>query len=139
MAALVSVTATINSPTEKVWECWTNPQHVTNWNFASDDWHCPKAENNLVVEGKFSYRMEAKDGTMGFDFSGKFTLLDKPTQIQTLLDDNRKVEVFFFDRDGQTIIQENFEAETENSIELQKQGWQAILNNFKGYCELSNK
>ena len=135
MNKTISVKAIINVSLENAWERWTKAQHITNWNFASDDWHCPKAESNFKEGGNFSYRMEAKDETMGFDFSGKFTLIEAGKQINTLLDDNRKVEVFFFDQQGKTLVQENFEAENLNPIDLQQQGWQAILDNFKKYCE----
>lgn len=132
----ITVAVTVNSSVEKVWEYWTGPQHITNWNYASDDWHCPKADNNLVIGGRFSYTMAAVDGSSQFDFSGHHTEVKPYEKIKTLLDDGRKMEVIFEKKDeSSTSVVETFEAETENPIELQRSGWQAILNNFKKYSE----
>lgn len=131
----IKVEVLIDSPLKKVWECWTLPNHITGWNFASDEWHCPRAENNLVPGGKFSWRMEAKDGSMGFDFSGKYIRIVQLEMIENILDDKRSVTIQFR-KEGEAVkVTETFEAEQMNSEELQRQGWQTILNNFKKYVE----
>ena len=131
----ITVENTINAPVEKVWKYWTEPTHITKWNHASDDWHSPTAENDLRPGGKFSARMEAKDGSMGFDFAGVYDDV-KPNQfISYTMGDDRKVEVTF-EKDGdKTKVVETFEAENTYSIEMQRGGWQAILDNFKQYTE----
>lgn len=132
---IITVETNVNLSKEKVWEIFTQPKHITNWNFASDDWFCPSAENNLKIGEKFSYRMEAKDGSFGFDFWGTYTEIIEFQHIYSILGDGRKLEVEFFEETNGIKIIERFEAENENSAELQKQGWQAILNNFKNYAE----
>lgn len=132
---VVTIQATVNAPIEKVWEMWTQPGHITNWNFANDDWHSPRAENDLKPGGKFNYRMEAKDGSMGFDFGGTYTVVNKNKNLEFTLDDGRNVQVHFSEVDGGTFVMENFEAENSNPVDMQKQGWQAILDNFKKYVE----
>ncbi|MCB9266688.1 MAG: VOC family protein [Lewinellaceae bacterium] len=132
---VITVHATINAPVEKVWAMWTQPEHITKWNFASGDWHSPHAENNLRPGGKFSYRMEARDGSMGFDFSGAYTAVNENKNLEFTIDDGRHVQVHFSELDGGTFVMENFEAEKMNSIEMQRTGWQAILDNFKKYVE----
>ena len=125
----------VNAPIEKVWCCWTEPEHIKKWNNASEDWHTPKAENNLQVGGKFLLRMEAKDGSMGFDFFGFYTDVQINKHIAYTLEDDRKVEIFFIEEGNQTKVVETFETENINSTELQSAGWQAILDNFKKYTE----
>ena len=125
----------VNAPIEKVWCCWTEPEHIKKWNNASEDWHTPKAENNLQVGGKFLLRMEAKDGSMGFDFFGFYTDVQINKHIAYTLEDDRKVEIFFIEEGNQTKVVETFETEKINSTELQTAGWQAILDNFKKYTE----
>ena len=132
---VITVQVDIHAPVKKVWKLWTDPKHIIHWNYASDDWHTPSAKNDLRVGGKFVSRMEAKDGSMGFDFSGKYDKVELHKQIDTILDDERKVQVTFVDNGNETSVIESFEAETENSVELQKTGWQAILDNFKKYVE----
>ena len=132
---VITVQVDIHAPVKKVWKLWTDPKHIIHWNYASDDWHTPSAENDLRVGGKFVSRMEAKDGSMGFDFSGKYDKVELHKQIDTILDDERKVQVTFVENGNETSVIESFEAETENSVELQKTGWQAILDNFKKYVE----
>ena len=132
---VITVQATVNAPIEKAWEMWTLPEHITNWNFASGDWHSTRAENNLRPGGKFNYRMEAKDGSMGFDFSGTYTAIKENKNLEYRLDDGRNVQVHFSAVDGGTFVMENFEAENTNPAEMQKNGWQAILDNFKKYVE----
>ncbi|MEH7347181.1 SRPBCC family protein [Bacillus sp. JJ1532] len=134
----ITVETTVQAPVEKVWEYWTEPIHMTKWNFASDDWHSPFAENDLRVGGKFISRMEAKDGSFGFDFSGVYDEIKLYEVIAYTIEDGRKVKITFNDRGNETEVIETFDAEASNSIELQQQGWQAILNNFKKYIEYTN-
>ena len=131
----ISVQAIIKAPTEKVWEYFTLPQHITQWYFASDDWHAPKAENDLRVGGKFLTRMEAKDGSFGFDFEGVYENIVTHKLIVYGLADERKVTIDFVSNGNETTVIENFDAETINPIEMQQGGWQAILDNFKKYTE----
>lgn len=134
----ITVQTIINVPIEMVWKCWTNPKDIIIWNTASDDWHTVKAENELKPGGKFSSRMEAKDGSFGFDFYGIYDKIQNHQLIEYTLGDNRKVSITFSLEGDQTKVIETFEAENENSLELQKNGWQAILNNFKKYVESVN-
>jgi uncharacterized protein YndB with AHSA1/START domain len=135
MAIIITVTASIKASPEKVWIYWTGREHIMQWNNASPDWHTPRAENDLREGGNFSYNMAAKDGSFGFDFWGTYTLIRPLELIAYTTGDGRKVEVIFAaDGDGTTVT-ERFEAETHNSPELQEQGWQAILDNFKRYAE----
>ncbi|MBK6635141.1 MAG: SRPBCC family protein [Chitinophagaceae bacterium] len=131
----ITVETIVQAPVEKVWECWTKPEHITGWNNASDDWHTPRAENDLRVGGKFLSRMEARDGSMGFDFSGVYDEVKPNERIAYTLDDDRKVKIVFTGNDNETTVTETFEAEKENSVELQRGGWQSILDNFKKYTE----
>lgn len=131
----ITITTTVNAPVEKVWEYWTKPEHIMNWNFASDDWQCPRSENDLRKGGKFSARMEAKDGSMGFDFGGVYDEVKPNEQISFTMGDNRKVDVFFKSEGNQTKIIETFEAETTHSEEMQRTGWQTIMDNFRKYTE----
>lgn len=132
---ILTVFATVNRSVDQVWEFWTKPEHIVNWNHASDDWHTPKAQNDLREGGKFCWRMEAKDGSMGFDFEGTFDKIQSLKRIQYTLDDGRKVSVAFNDNGTSTNVTEFFEAENTNPLKLQQEGWQAILNNFKAYVE----
>jgi uncharacterized protein YndB with AHSA1/START domain len=134
----ITIEATVNAPIEKVWECWTNPQHMMQWNQASPEWHCPKAENDLKEGGKLSATMAAKDGSFSFDFWGTHTLIKTKEQITTILGDDRKMNVVFIADGDTTKVIESFEPENENSRELQEQGWQAILNSFKVHTENCN-
>tara|TARA_B100001109_G_C18857573_1_gene472411 strand:- start:2385 stop:2795 length:411 start_codon:yes stop_codon:yes gene_type:complete len=131
----VTIEVTVNAPIHIVWDAWTNEKHIVNWNFASDDWHCPGAKNPLQVGATFSWRMEAKDGSMGFDFQGVYDKIETNKLLEYHLEDNRKVKVEFEETDGQVRLLESFETEDQNSAELQKNGWQAILNHFKHYTE----
>lgn len=132
---IINVNSMIDLPVEKVWEYWTEPVHIINWNYASDDWHTTKSTNDLRAGGKFSSRMEAKNGSFGFDFSGYHKEVKLYSLISSVLDDGRLMKVSFKENDGKTFVSEDFEADLENSIELQKTGWQAILDNFKKYAE----
>ncbi len=131
----ITVETIVQAPVEKVWECWTKPEHITGWNNASDDWHTPRAENDLRVGGKFLSRMEARDGSMGFDFGRVYHEVKPNERIAYTLDDDRKVKIVFTGNDNETTVTETFEAEKENSVELQRGGWQSILDNFKKYTE----
>ncbi len=135
---IITVENTVNAPVEKVWECWTKPEHITQWNNASDDWHTPRAENDLRTGGKFVSRMEAKDGSMGFDFGGVYDSVINNDYIGYTMDDGRKVKITFSSDGNKTKVEESFEAENENSIEMQQGGWQAILDNFKKYTEANH-
>ena len=131
----ITVRAEINAPVEQVWECYTTPEHVVQWNHASDDWHSPKAENDLSPGGKFNYRMEAKDGSFGFDFWGIYDDIQTNQLIAYTMGDGRKARVTFTKKKNATHLETTFEAESNNSVDLQRGGWQAILNNFKQYVE----
>ena len=131
----VTVETTVAAPIKKVWQLWTMPEHIIQWNNASDDWHTPHAENDLRVGGKFLSRMEAKDGSFGFEFDGVYSEVVENQRLAYTLDDERKVNITFSSQADGTKIIEVFEPENENPIELQQGGWQAILNNFKKYAE----
>jgi uncharacterized protein YndB with AHSA1/START domain len=131
----ITVETTVNAPVEKVWKFWTQPEHITKWNYASDEWHSPRAENDLKPGGKFTARMEARDGSMGFDFAGVYDAVRENEFISYTMDDGRRVEVTFAAQGNQTRVKETFDAESTNSIELQRGGWQAILDNFKKHAE----
>ena len=132
---VVTIENIIQAPVEKVWEFWTKPEHITKWNHASDDWHSPFAENDLRPGGKFSARMEAKDGSFGFEFGGVYDDVKNNEYIEYTLGDGRKVTVNFAGKGNSTTVVESFEAESQNPVEMQKGGWQAILDNFKKYTE----
>ena len=134
-ATRITVETIVNAPVEKAWQYWTEPQHITKWNFASDDWHSPKAENDLRAGGAFSCRMEAKDGSFGFDFGGIYDEVKPNEKIAYTMGDGRKAEVLFSGIGSQTKVIETFDAESMNSVELQRGGWQAILDNYKKHVE----
>ena len=123
MSVMITVQTIVNAPIEKVWDCWTNPQHITGWCFASDDWHCPKASNDLRVEGSFSTTMSAKDGSFGFDFEGIYTQVEPNKAIAYVLADGRRVEIIFEKMGTTTQIIEKFDPENENPKEMQQTGW----------------
>ena len=131
----ITIEASINASKEKVWQCWTESEHIREWCAASDDWHAPKAENDVREGGKFVTRMEAKDGSAGFDFSGVYTRVMPPDILEYTLDDGRKVSVVFSDTEAGTNVKETFEPEASNDLEFQRAGWQSILDNFKQYVE----
>lgn len=134
-SATITVEIIVNAPIEKVWKFWTLPEHITKWNNASDDWHTTSAENDLRTGGKFMSRMEARDGSFGFDFSGVYDKVINHELIIYTLEDGRKVKIDFSFNEKETKVVETFDPENENPLELQKSGWQAILNNFKKYAE----
>ena len=131
----IKIEATVSADIKKVWEYWTKPEHITKWNFASDDWHCPMAENDLKIGGKFNSRMEAKDGSFGFDFWGIYDEIVEHKKIVYTMGDGRQSTTNFKQIGDKTTITTLFDAEKENPVEMQKDGWQAILNNFKKYVE----
>ncbi len=132
---VITVESFVNAPVQKVWSYWTNPEHITKWNNASDDWHTPWAKNDLRAGGSFSNRMEAKDGSFGFEFSGVYDAITENEYIEYTMGDGRKAKVFFQTQGNATKVTESFDAENTNSIEMQRGGWQAILDNFKKYTE----
>lgn len=131
----VTVQTTVNAPIEKVWECWSAPEHITKWNSASDDWHTPSATNDLRTGGTFTARMEAKDGSFGFDFGGTYDEVKIHELIAYTMGDDRQVTVHFTGNGNETKVVEIFDAESENPVDMQRDGWQAILDNFKKYVE----
>lgn len=131
----IVVTVQIAAPLEEVWQKWVDPLHVVNWNFAAPTWCCPFAQSDLRAEGTFVYRMEARDGSMGFNFGGTFSTVDPETFLAYVLGDGRRVEVKFSVENGQVRLEESFEIEDINTAEQQRFGWQSILNNFKQYVE----
>ena len=131
----IKVEVFVNASLEEAWKRFTQPEHIVNWNAASADWHCPAARNEVKSGGTFSYRMEARDGSMGFDFSGQFIAVEPLKHLSILLDDNRTLEVWFVEQIGGVRVTEEFEAEQKNEPELQRMGWQAILDGYKIYCQ----
>jgi len=134
-ATKITVETTISANAKKVWDYYNKPEHITKWNFAVADWHCPKAENDLRVGGKLRSRMEAKDGSFGFDFEGTYSEVKPHTKIAYAIDDGRQVSIQFADLGSKTKMTIVFDAENENPVEMQKGGWQAVLDNFRKYTE----
>lgn len=132
---VITVETTINAPIEKVWKCWTEPVHIMQWNNASADWHTPYAENDPRTGGKFKSTMAARDGSMSFDFEGIYSHVQPQKLIEYAMADGRKVKIEFQSNTGGVKVIESFDPESENSIELQRGGWQAILDNFKKHVE----
>lgn len=131
----IAIEATVKSDIGKVWSAWTTPSDINQWNAANDDWHNPRSENDLRVGGKFCYRMEAKDGEMGFDFEGTYTKVVPQQLIEYVMEDNRVVSITFEPVSNGIKVVETFDAEDANSSEMQRQGWQSILNRFASYVE----
>lgn len=132
---VIKIEATIDAPVDKVWETWVNPEDVKNWNAASDDWQTSAASNDLKIGGKFNYRMEAKDGSAGFDFWGIYDDIVENENIFYTMGDQRKVWLTFHEMGDATHLVEEFEAEDQNSLKMQREGWQAILDRFANYVE----
>lgn len=133
----ITVTTKVEGDIETVWNTWKDPDHIKKWNTASPDWHTTKAENDLKVGGKFSSRMEAKDGSIGFDFGGTYTKIILKEHIEYILDDGRNVQIDFEQKGNEILITEVFEPESQNPIKTQQLGWQSILDNFKKYVALN--
>lgn len=131
----ITIEAKINAPITKVWQYWNEPEYIKQWAFAADTWHAPHAENDLRVGGKFTTKMAAKDGSVSFDFEGTYTDIIENKLIAYTMGDGRKVNITFSEQDGETHIVETFDPENENPLEMQRDGWQAILNNFKKLAE----
>lgn len=129
----IKIETTAAAPIDAVWEAWTTPAQITQWNAASDEWCCPTAVNDLRVGGAFCYRMEARDGSMGFDFEGRYTRIVEHELLEYTLDDERVVTVEFVPGDDGVTVRETFDAENELAAEQQRQGWQAILNRFASH------
>lgn len=132
---MITIETTINAPLEKVWYAWNTPEDIMKWNSASDDWHTPSSTVDLRVGGKFTSRMEAKDGSVGFDFEGTYTNVVDQELIEYSMSDGRKVSVKFVPENDQVKVIESFDPENQNPEEMQRAGWQAILDNFKKYVE----
>ena len=132
---VITIETVVNKPLEQVWECWIKPEHITKWCFASDDWHAPSSTSDFKVGGKLSTRMEAKDGSFGFDFWGIYNDIKANEKVGVVLGDDRKWDTYFSVVDGSVKVVEEFEAESQNPVEMQQAGWQMILNNFKKYVE----
>jgi uncharacterized protein YndB with AHSA1/START domain len=132
---VITVATTVNAPEEKVWEYFSKPEHIIKWCSPSDEWHTPRSENDLRIGGRFLSRMEAKDGSAGFDFGGIYDAVTQNKYIEYTIDDGRKVRVNFSAEGDTTKVSESFEAEGIHPLEMQKAGWQAILDNFKKYTE----
>ena len=132
---IISVETTVKSPIYEVWEMWTTPEHITKWNNASEDWQTTFAQNDPRKGGRFLFRMEAKDRSNGFDFDGVYDEVKTNQLIEYTLSDARKVRIIFTDKDDETKIVQSFEVEDTNSVEIQRDGFQNILDNFKKYAE----
>ena len=132
---MIEVSAIIKGNLDSAWKYWTTPEHICQWNHASEDWHTPRATNDLRAGGLFSYRMEAKDGSMGFDFEGKYDTIIENELIEYTMGDGRRAIISFQENGDSVTISEKFDPEEMNPKELQEQGWQAILNSFKNYME----
>lgn len=134
MAEKITIETTVHAPVEQAWHCWTSPECIVQWNAASDDWHSPSATNDLREGGTFTARMEAKDGSAGFDFGGTYTKVEQFAQIDYTMDDGRTVSVTFDGHGDHTHVMETFDPESENPTEMQKAGWQAILDNYAAHA-----
>lgn len=131
----ITIETVVNAPLERVWEAWNNPTEIQQWNAASPDWHTTRSTVDLRVGGQFTSRMEAKDGSMGFDFEGTYTRIEPQRRIEYRMSDGREVEVLFEERADGVLVTNTFDAESENPAEMQRQGWQAILDNFGRHVE----
>ncbi len=131
----ITISAVIDAQVQLVWDCYTQGAHIIGWNFASDDWHCPRASVDLRVGGAANSRMEAKDGTFGFDLVCIYDAIEPLSRLSCHLEDGRKVETTFAPNENGTVVQTTFDPEQEHPYEMQRDGWQAILNNFKAYVE----
>ena len=131
----ITIETTVQANLEKAWNCYTEPDHITKWNFASDDWQCPWAENDLRVGGKYRARMEAKDGSFGFEFEAVYDEIDHHALLRYTMPDGREVKTTFDEHDGMVHVKTIFDAENQNPVEMQQEGWQAILNNYKKHVE----
>lgn len=131
----ITIETLVNASLNQVWDAWNNPEDIKRWNSASDDWHTPHSTVDLREGGKFQARMEARDGSMGFDFEGIYTRVEPKKVIEYQMEDGREVQIEFIEDQGGVRVKETFDAESENSPEMQREGWQAILDNFGRYVE----
>lgn len=129
----ITVITTIAAPLQMVWDAWTQSEHIMQWNHAGDDWQCPSSSNDVRVGGKFVSRMEDKKSGVGFDFEGEYTEVIPQEKIVYQLGDAREVMVTFQGAGEYVVVTEVFDAENENSAEMQRKGWQMILDNFNTY------
>lgn len=132
---MIQVQVVVAAPMNVVWEAWTLPEHIVQWNMASADWHCPRASNDVQVGGRLSATMAARDGSMEFDFGGTYTIVEVGKRLAFVMDDHRRVEIDFSTTEGGVNIIERFDSDGQYPVELQQQGWQAILENFKNHAE----
>ncbi len=135
MSTAIKIQTTVSKDPQTTWDCYTLPEHIVNWNFASEDWHCPEAENEMTVGGKYRARMEAKDGSFGFDFEGVYQHIKPGESFGYQLEDGRNIEVIFKPQGDSTEVTVTFDADEQNPIDMQRNGWQAILDNFQKYTE----
>lgn len=131
----ITVEALVGVAPENAWEYYHNPKHITQWNFASKDWHCPSAKNDLSVGGKYSARMEARDGSFGFDYEAIYNSINEFKSFSFTMADGRVVDTSFEELEGKTRVRTIFDAEHDNSVDMQRVGWQSILDNYKRYAE----
>jgi len=131
----ITVEAVVKAPLEKVWKYWNEPEHITHWSFASNDWHAPSATNDLRPGGKLIVRMEAKHGSFGFDFGGIYDVVKEHEEISFTMGDGRRVDIVFTPQGDATKVTETFDAESTHPLDFQQAGWQSILDNFKQYAE----
>ena len=131
----ITITAHVAKPVDHVWTIWTDPAHITQWNAASDDWHCPKASNDLRTGGRFSSTMAARDGSFSFDFEGVYDDVQPHRRIAYSMSDGRTCEILFEEKDGGTLVTESFDPESQNPVEMQRGGWQVLLDRFKAHAE----
>jgi len=136
--ARITVEAVASAPVAEVWKAWNTPEDIIQWNTPDPSWHTPTSENDLRAGGKFKNRMEAKDGSFGFDFEGIYDTVELHKEITYTMGDGRQATTIFAEQDGITSIATTFDPETENDPEFQKQGWQSILNSFVKYVESKN-
>lgn len=132
---MITVSAKVKAPLAKVWECWTTPEHIKGWCFASDDWEVGDVSNDVRTGGHFSTIMRAKDGSASFDFNGDYAVAEEMTRLEYAIEGGRKVSVTFLEGDDGVIVTETFEIEDINPAEMQRAGWQSILDNFARYTE----
>ena len=135
MSTRITISTHVNKPVVHVWKIWTDPEHIKQWNAANDDWHCPKSSNDLRTGGSFSSTMAARDGSFSFDFAGVYDEVRPHERIAYTMADGRSCEILFEDKDGGTLVTESFDAEAQDPVEMQRDGWQAILERFKAHAE----
>jgi uncharacterized protein YndB with AHSA1/START domain len=131
----ITIQAVVAADRQKVWDRYTQPEHITKWNFATDTWHCPAASNDMRIGGKYLARMEAKDGSFAFDFEAVYNEIVDGEKFTYTMPDNREIQVTFEQTDDKTRVTVTFDPENENPVDLQRSGWQSILDNFRKYAE----